>query len=323
MNHAPPFAEPGVCSSMGDTVELGFQGLGKMGMNMVRRLRQGDHGVVCYGRTASKKGDVLETGAEWADSLEGVVEALAPPRIYWMMVPEGVVDDTIAGIRPLLEPGDILIDGGNSRYTETIRRSEELKTDGIQYMDVGTSGGVWGLEVGYCMMIGGPEEAFKRLQPALATLAPPDGYLHVGPSGAGHYVKMVHNGIEYGIMQAYAEGFELMEAADYDLPLPKIAHLWNQGSVVRSWLLELAALALEEDPKLEELTGYVQDSGEGRWTVHEAIERSVPLTVITHALMARFASRQDDSFAMRLVAALRDQFGGHGVKATGEGAGNE
>ncbi len=308
---------------MTDTIELGFQGLGKMGMNMVRRLRLGGHRVVCHDLVPDKKDEVTATGAEWADTLGGVPAALASPRIHWMMVPAGVVDEAIAGIRPHLESGDILIDGGNSRYTDTIRRGEELAADGIDYVDVGTSGGVWGLEVGYCMMVGASEAAFVRLEPALATLAPPDGYLRVGPSGAGHYVKMVHNGIEYGIMEAYAEGFELMEAADFDLPLPDIAHLWNQGSVVRSWLLELAALALKEDPHLDELTGYVADSGEGRWTVEEAIHRRVPLTVISHSLMRRFASQQEDSFAMRLVAALRDQFGGHGVKAAEDGTSNE
>ena len=308
---------------MADTIELGFQGLGKMGMNMVRRLRGGNHRVVGTDISPAMKEDVLAVGAEWAASVEELAAGLAPPRIHWMMVPAEVVDAAIAQVRPHLQAGDILIDGGNSRYSETIRRGRELAETGIEYVDVGTSGGVWGLEVGYCMMVGASEEAFAMLEPALATLAPPEGYLRVGPSGAGHYVKMVHNGIEYGMMQAYAEGFELLEASDFDLPLPDIAHLWNQGSVVRSWLLELTALALKTDPHLNELEGFVPDSGEGRWTVDEAIDRRVPLTVITHSLMARFASQQDKSFAMRLVAALRDQFGGHGVKAAEEGAQND
>ena len=300
---------------MPHSIELGFQGLGKMGMNMVRRLRQGDHRVVCYGRTASKEADVRQVGAEWAPGLEELVNGLTPPRIFWMMVPADVVDESIANVRPLLEAGDILVDGGNSHYKETVRRSEGLAERGIHLVDVGTSGGIWGLEVGYCMMVGGPEAAVRRLEPALATLAPPEGYLHVGPVGAGHYVKMVHNGIEYGIMEAYAEGFELMASSDFDLPLPEIAHLWNQGSVIRSWLLELAQRALAEDSDLSSIQGYVEDSGEGRWVARESVERAVPMPIIVQSLMRRFASRQDDSFALRMLAALRNQFGGHAVRS--------
>jgi 6-phosphogluconate dehydrogenase len=300
---------------MPGTIELGFQGLGKMGLNMVRRLRQGDHRVVCYGRTASKEGAVREVGGEWASSLEEVVDNLARPRIMWMMVPADVVDESIANVGPLLEAGDIVVDGGNSNYKETIRRAEGLAEDGIDLVDVGTSGGVWGLKVGYCLMVGGPPAAFSRLEPALATLAPPDGYLHVGPVGAGHFVKMVHNGIEYGIMEAYAEGFELMLSSDFGLPLREIAHLWNQGSVIRSWLLELAEDALAEDAELSGLRGYVEDSGEGRWLAQESIEKGVPMPIIVHSLMRRFASRQDDSYAMRMLAALRNQFGGHAMRS--------
>jgi 6-phosphogluconate dehydrogenase len=299
---------------MPHSIELGFQGLGKMGMNMVRRLRQGDHRVVCYGRTASKESAVREVGAEWTSSLHELIKSLAPPRIFWMMVPADVVDESIANVHPLLEPGDILVDGGNSHYKETVRRSEGLAERGIHLVDVGTSGGIWGLEVGYCMMVGGPKAAVRRLERALATLAPPEGYLHVGPVGAGHYVKMVHNGIEYGIMEAYAEGFELMASSDFDLPLPEIAHLWNQGSVIRSWLLELAERALAEDPDLSSIQSYVEDSGEGRWVARESVERAIPMPIIVHSLMRRFASRQDDSFALRMLAALRNQFGGHAVR---------
>jgi 6-phosphogluconate dehydrogenase len=304
---------------MADTIELGFQGLGKMGLNMVRRLRQDGHRIVCYGRTPSKESEVRETGAEWATTLEDLTGRLTPPRKYWIMVPSETVDEVIAAVRPLLEPDDILIDGGNSHFTESIRRAEDLAKDGIHFVDCGTSGGVWGLEVGYCLMVGADSEAFAALEPALATLAPPEGYLYAGPPGAGHFVKMVHNGIEYGMMEAYAEGFELMAASEFKLPLPQIAHLWNQGSVIRSWLLELAERALAEDPELAQIQGYVEDSGEGRWTALEAIKRGVPAPVISLSLMRRFESRQPDSYAMRIVAALRQQFGGHAVQPAERG----
>jgi 6-phosphogluconate dehydrogenase len=305
------------------TVELGFQGLGKMGLNMVRRLRRGNHRVVCYGRTGSKEEAVREVGAEWLPDLGELLASLPTPRMLWLMVPADVVDETIARARPLLSAGDILVDGGNSHYTDTVRRAEDLARDGLHLVDCGTSGGIWGLEVGYCLMVGGPEAAFRALEPALATLAPPEGYLHVGPSGAGHFAKMVHNGIEYGLMEAYAEGFELMAASEFGLPLREIAHLWNQGSVVRSWLLELTERALAEDPQLEQLRGYVEDSGEGRWTAMAGIEKGVPMPVVVLSLLRRFASRQDDSYALRLVAALRRQFGGHAVKAADEDSGHE
>ncbi|MBM3958020.1 MAG: decarboxylating 6-phosphogluconate dehydrogenase [Gemmatimonadetes bacterium] len=305
---------------MTPTVTLGFQGLGKMGLSMVRRLRGGNHRVICLGRSPEKRPEVEAVGAEWAPELDDLIAELPSPRMHWMMVPAEAVDDVIGQVGPLLAAGDILIDGGNSHYKDTVRRAEALAADAIRYVDVGTSGGIWGLEVGYCLMVAGDREAFEALEPALLTLAPPGGCLYCGPSGAGHYVKMVHNGIEYGMMEAYAEGFELMAASRYDLPLREIAHLWNQGSVVRSWLLELAERALEEDPKLERLDAFVEDSGEGRWTAQEAVELAVPAPVIVHSLMRRFGSRQDNSFALRMLAALRRQFGGHAVKpAEGEG----
>ncbi|MGQ9732460.1 MAG: phosphogluconate dehydrogenase (NAD(+)-dependent, decarboxylating) [Candidatus Zipacnadales bacterium] len=300
---------------MTDTIELGFQGLGKMGLNMVRRLRRDGHRVVCYGRTPSKRPLVEEIGAEWVTDLPTLVARLAPPRTHWMMVPADAVEETIAAICPLLTPGDVLVDGGNSHYRDTIRRSQELAQHGVHYVDVGTSGGVWGLESGYCLMVGGRMEDYTRLEPALKTLAPPEGYMHVGPTGAGHFVKMVHNGIEYGIMEALAEGFELLAASPFDLSLSEIAHLWNHGSVIRSWLLELTERILTTDPRLEHVEAYVEDSGEGRWTVHEALERAIPAPVITEALMRRFESRQKNSLALRLTAALRHQFGGHAVRS--------
>jgi 6-phosphogluconate dehydrogenase len=232
-----------------------------------------------------------------------------------MMVPSGApVDQTIEQLLPNLAKGDILIDGGNSNYKDSIRRAQLLQGQGLNFVDAGTSGGVWGLELGYCMMIGGEKGVVDALDPIFKTLAPPDGYLHVGPNGAGHFVKMIHNGIEYGMLQAYGEGFELLNASQFDLDFAKIAHLWNQGSVVRSWLLELAESALQKDPKLAGIKGYVEDSGEGRWTVEEAIEKSVPASVLTLSLFARYASRQEDSFAAKVIAALRNEFGGHAVK---------
>jgi 6-phosphogluconate dehydrogenase len=304
---------------MEPTIELGFQGLGKMGLNMVRRLRRGGHRVLCYGRTPAREAEVRDTGAEWVVSLPDLIARLSRPRAHWLMIPAEAVDGAIGEVRPLLEPGDILVDGGNSHFRDSMRRAADLARDGVRFVDAGTSGGIWGLEVGYCLMVGGEKEAVEVLEPALATLAPPEGYLHVGPSGAGHFVKMVHNGIEYGMMEAYGEGFELMAASGFGLPLRRIAHLWNQGSVVRSWLLELAERALADDDTLAEIEGYVEDTGEGRWTALESIDRAVPTPAITLSLMRRFASRQDDSYAMRLVAALRNQFGGHAVKQVPEG----
>ena len=296
-------------------MELGFVGLGRMGANMVRRLIRDGHRVVAYNRTAEKTKEIMGEGAEGAFSLKELVERLKTPRIVWLMVPAGqVVDDHIAELEPLLAPGDIIIDGGNSYYKDSVRRGKEVTAKGFHYMDAGTSGGIWGLKVGYCLMIGGEKAIFDHCEPLFKTLAPPDGYGYMGDHGAGHLVKMVHNGIEYGMLQAYGEGFEILNASPYDLDLHKISHLWNQGSVVRSWLLELAELAFEKDPKLDSLKGWVADSGEGRWTVLEAMEHDVPAPIITLSLLERFRSRQDESFSAKVIAALRNEFGGHAVK---------
>jgi 6-phosphogluconate dehydrogenase len=296
-------------------MELGMIGLGRMGANMTERLVRGGHRVISYDRSPEAIQRVVDIGGVGAHSLSDFVKQLAPPRAIWMMVPSGApVDQTIEQLLPNLAEGDILIDGGNSNYKDSLRRAELLKRAGVHFVDAGTSGGVWGLELGYCMMIGGEKPIVDRLEPIFTTLAPAEGYLHVGPNGAGHFVKMVHNGIEYGMLQAYGEGFELLHASQFELDLGKIAHLWNQGSVVRSWLLELAENALRKDPKLASIKGYVEDSGEGRWTVEEAIEKGVPAPVLALSLFARFASRQEDSFAAKVIAALRNEFGGHAVK---------
>lgn len=296
-------------------MQIAMLGLGRMGGNMALRLLRGGHTVIVYDRNPAAADALKAEGGVPAHSLENVVSRLAPPRHVWLMVPSGdPVTQTIDALAPLLAKGDAIIDGGNSNYHDSVSRAAALKTRGLHFVDVGTSGGVWGLQNGYCLMIGGEEDIFRRLEPVFKTLTPEDGYAYMGPSGAGHYVKMIHNGIEYGLLQAYAEGFELMDASTYDLDLNRIAALWNRGSVVRSWLLELAARALENDPGLAAIRGYVEDSGEGRWTVQEAIDRDVPATVLTHALFARFRSRQDESFGAKLIAALRNQFGGHGVK---------
>lgn len=287
-------------------MKLGLVGLGKMGAGMAERLRRGSHEVIGYDNNP----DVSEVG-----SLKELLESLEPPRAVWVMVPSGdATEATLRELASLASPGDILIDGGNSMYKDSVRRAEELGKQGIRFLDIGTSGGIWGLEVGFCLMVGGSREAFDAVEPALATLAPADGYALVGPAGAGHYAKMVHNGIEYGMLQAYAEGFDLLQASDFDLDLGRLAALWNHGSVVRSWLLELAERALDKDPKLEALAGYVDDSGEGRWTVLEAVERGVAADALAHALFRRFTSREEDSFSMRMIAALRNEFGGHAVK---------
>lgn len=296
-------------------MELGMIGLGRMGANMTERLVAGGHRVISYDRNAEAIQRVVDIGGVGAHSLADFVKQLTAPRVIWMMVPSGApVDQTIEQLLPNLAKGDILIDGGNSNYKDSIRRAQLLQGQGLKFVDAGTSGGVWGLELGYCMMIGGEKGVVDALDPIFKTLAPPDGYLHVGPNGAGHFVKMIHNGIEYGMLQAYGEGFELLNASQFDLDFAKIAHLWNQGSVVRSWLLELAESALQKDPKLAGIKGYVEDSGEGRWTVEEAIEKSVPAPVLTLSLFARYASRQEDSFAAKVIAALRNEFGGHAVK---------
>jgi 6-phosphogluconate dehydrogenase len=298
-------------------MQLGMIGLGKMGGNMVTRLLRGGHQVVVYDldpELTRKVGGA--EGATAAASLEEVVSLLAAPRVVWVMVPAGgATEETLRALAGVVAPGDILIDGGNSNFHDTERRAAELGERGIRFVDAGTSGGVWGLEVGYCLMVGGPEEAVRHCEPVFRTLAPPDGYAHVGRSGAGHFTKMVHNGIEYGLLQAYAEGFEILHASDFGLDLRRIAALWNQGSVVRSWLLELLERAYaHEGPELERIRGWVADSGEGRWTVETALDLDVPAPVITLSLLARFRSRQEESYAAQVIAALRNQFGGHAVK---------
>jgi 6-phosphogluconate dehydrogenase len=297
-------------------MELGFIGLGRMGMNMVTRLVRGGHRLVVYNRSPEKVREAEGQGATGATSVADLIGRLARPRAVWVMVPAGsATQDMIDTVARHLDRDDVVIDGGNSNFHDDARRADALRPLGIHYMDVGTSGGIWGLQVGYCLMIGGEEAVFQRLEPVFRTLAPEQGYGHMGAHGAGHYVKMVHNGIEYGMMQAIAEGFALMHKSPYGLDLPRIADLWMQGSVVRSWLVELAGRALEEDPALRKIRGWVEDSGEGRWTVQDAIDQSVPAWTITAALFARFRSREEDSFADRMLAALRNQFGGHAVRA--------
>ncbi|HEV8617397.1 MAG TPA: decarboxylating 6-phosphogluconate dehydrogenase [Methylomirabilota bacterium] len=296
-------------------MEIGFVGLGRMGGNMVTRLVRGGHRVVAYDASPNAAKLAAANGAELAESLADFAKALKAPRAVWVMVPAGEpTESTIRALADMLAPGDTIIDGGNTKWKDDIRRGGELAQRRLSYVDAGTSGGIWGLQNGYCLMVGGAREAVERLAPIFATLAPPEGWLHVGGIGSGHYVKMIHNGVEYAMMQAYAEGFELMSVSDYGLDLPRIARLWNQGSVVRSWLLELTADALAADPKLGSLKPYVEDSGEGRWTVEDAVDKAVPAPTITAALFARFRSRRDNSFADRLLAALRNAFGGHAVR---------
>ena len=296
-------------------MELGFVGLGRMGGNMVTRLVRDGHRLVAYDRSATAASVAAANGAALAGALGDFVTMLKPPRAVWVMVPAGdPTETTIQALAGVLAKGDTIIDGGNTKYKDDVRRGRELAARGIDYIDVGTSGGIWGLQNGYCLMVGGDPGAVQRLAPLFTTLAPPDGWLHTGRVGSGHYVKMIHNGIEYAMMQAYAEGFELMEVSDYGLDLPAIAKLWNQGSVVRSWLLELTADALAADPKLADLKAYVEDSGEGRWTVEDAVDKAVPTPTITAALFARFRSRRDNSYADRLLAAMRNAFGGHAVR---------
>lgn len=302
-------------------MDIGIVGLGKMGANMARRLLRGGHNVVGYNRSPAKTDALIQEGLMPAYSLEELVAGLPAPRAVWCMVPAGdPTERTLMRLAELLSAGDVLVDGGNSNYKDTIHRAEIIHQQGILFVDVGTSGGIWGLEEGYSLMVGGPAEAVELLRPALETLAPAPnrGWGHVGPSGAGHFVKMVHNGIEYGLMEAYAEGFEILRAKnDFQLDVHHVAEIWRYGSVVRSWLLDLTARALEEDVDLSDIAPYVRDSGEGRWTVFEAIDLDVPAPVITLSLMARFVSRQEDSYAARLLAAMRQQFGGHAVKRAG------
>jgi 6-phosphogluconate dehydrogenase len=303
-------------------MQLAMIGLGKMGGNMTERLLRGGHQVVAYDRDADAVARHAKLGATGAGSLADAVKQLGSgaPRIVWVMVPAGKpVDETLDELQPLMEEDDVIIDGGNSNFHDTIRRAAALQAQGIQLIDCGTSGGVWGLENGYCLMVGGEKRAVLRCEPIFKTLAPPPpahGYSHVGPSGAGHYVKMVHNGIEYGLLQAYAEGYEILHASrDFpDLDLHAIASLWQHGSVVRSWLNELSVRAFEKDPSLAQIRGWVADSGEGRWTVQEAMDLDVPAPVITFSLLARFRSRQEDSFSAKVIAALRNEFGGHAVQ---------
>ena len=299
-------------------MEIGIVGLGKMGSNMARRLIQAGHHITAYDQALGPRQQAEKAGAATVDALGDLPGALHPPRAVWVMVPAGdPTEQVIRRLSELLDPDDIVLDGGNSNYKDTVRRASLLQENGIHALDVGTSGGVWGLEEGYCMMVGGEHDVVERLRPVFEALAPaPDqGWGHVGPSGAGHFVKMIHNGIEYGLMQAYAEGFAILrDKSDFDLDLHQTADIWRHGSVIRSWLLDLTANALQEDADLPDIAPYVEDSGEGRWTVQEAIDLDVPAPVITHALIQRLQSRTEDSFADKLLAAMRQQFGGHAVK---------
>ncbi len=299
-------------------MQLAMIGLGKMGGNMSERLMRNGHTMVVFDRNPETTAHYSGMGATSAADAADAVARLASPRIVWIMVPAGKpVDDTIASLLPGMSQGDVIIDGGNSNFHDTMRRGTQLKAEGIEFVDSGTSGGIWGLENGYCLMIGASPEAFALCEPIFRSLAPENGYAHVGPTGAGHYVKMIHNGVEYGMLQAYAEGYEILHASkSFDLDLHRIAAVWNRGSVVRSWINELAEIAFKREPGLDSLEGYVEDSGEGRWTVQEAIDLDVPAPVITLSLLARLRSRQSDSFSGKVIAALRNEFGGHAVKKT-------
>src|SRR3954454_6623879 len=302
-------------------MQIGFVGLGRMGGNMVARiLRDSDHEVVAFDYNEEAVATASGRGATGVKTLEDLVAGLQPPRTVWVMVPSGEpTEQTIRSLAEVLESGDTIVDGGNTKWHDDVRRADELSVHGIEYVDVGTSGGVWGLEVGYCMMVGGPDEPVGRLAPILDVLAPPDGWRHFGPAGAGHFVKMVHNGVEYGMMQAYAEGFELMHKSKFPIELKEVAGLWNRGSVVRSWLCELAERAFEQEGnELGSLQGYVDDSGEGRWMMADGIEMAVPTPALAASLYARFYSRKEGDYAARVLAALRNQFGGHAVKKVEE-----
>lgn len=303
-------------------MQIGMIGLGRMGMNMAQRLLNGKHRVVAYNRSPDKVKAIAQKGAVAAYSIEELVRTLKAPRIIWIMLPAGkATDDAVEQIALLLKEGDIIIDGGNSFYKDDIRRANALAQMGIGYLDAGVSGGIWGLKNGYCMMIGGPQPLYKKIIPLIKTLAPNNGYLYCGPAGAGHFVKMIHNGIEYGMMAAIGEGFALLDASPYaeSLDYAAVSRLWNQGSVVRSWLMELAERAFDADPRLAAISNHVDDSGEGRWTIQQAIETAVPTPVIAAALFQRFSSRQDNAFADRLTAALRKEFGGHAVTPSAGG----
>ncbi len=300
-------------------MRIGMVGLGRMGANMTTRLLRGGHEVVVYDLDPEAVRKAADGGAVAAASLDDLVDRLDAPRNVWVMVPSGpVTEQTVEQLGDLLAAGDCVVDGGNSRWTDSMRRAQQLAEGEVNLVDAGTSGGVWGLAEGYCLMVGGEPRAVDRLTAIFDTLAPPDGWAHVGPVGSGHYTKMVHNGVEYALMQGYAEGFELLRASEFDLDLHQIAEVWRHGSVVRSWLLDLAASALDKDPGLESISGYVEDSGEGRWTVEAAIDAAVAAPTIALALFARFSSRQDDAFANRMLAALRNEFGGHAVRARGD-----
>ena len=296
-------------------MKIGLIGLGKMGSNMVLRLLKGKHKVVVYDRSPDPVKNLEKQGAIGASSVQDLLSKLPKQKIVWLMIPAG--EPTIQAVKELsneLSKGDIVIDGGNSYYKNSVLMAKELKTKGIHFVDAGTSGGIWGLEKGYCLMIGGENEIFAKCEPIFKTLAPKEGYLHVGTNGTGHFVKMIHNGIEYGMLQAYGEGFEIMNASEYKLDFAKISHLWNQGSVVRSWILELAQDAFGKNPKLSGIAAYVDDSGEGRWTVAEAIERNVSAPVISLSLFERLRSREKECFSAKVIAALRNEFGGHAIK---------
>ncbi len=297
-------------------MDIGLYGLGRMGGNMVTRLLRGGHRVVAGNRSPGPVDEKKGEGAVGAYTIEEMVRALKPPRVLWSMVPSGdVTEQALDEFARYASKGDVFVDGGNSNFRDSMRRADKYSALGFDFLDIGVSGGIWGLEVGYCMMVGGPKRAVDIVRPALDTLAPPKGWAHFGKSGAGHFVKMVHNGIEYGMMQAYGEGFELLHASEFEIDMKQVASVWMQGSVVRSWLLELAERAFEQEgTELANIKGWVADSGEGRWTIHEAIDHDVPMTALAHALFARFTSRQDDSYAMKVAAALRNQFGGHAVK---------
>lgn len=298
-------------------MQLGMVGLGKMGNYMTQRLIGGGHEVIAYDRDPHAVQDAVGRGAVGASTLADMVAKLtATPKIGWVMVPSGApTDDTIHELADLMGAGGIIIDGGNTNYKDGLRLYADCKTKGVSLIDAGTSGGVWGLKEGYCLMVGGDDAQVRHCEPIFLTLAPPNGYAHVGPAGSGHFSKMVHNGIEYGLLQAYGEGFEILRDSPYDYDLGQLAELWTHASVVRSWLLELLVLAFREDPGLKDIRGYVEDTGEGRWTVEAAIEENVPAPVITLSLLARMASRQDESFSAKVVAALRNQFGGHAVQS--------
>jgi 6-phosphogluconate dehydrogenase len=299
-------------------MEIAIVGLGRMGMNMLERLSKGGHTVFGFDLDPKKLEEVKERGGVGVATLEeAAAQFTATPRIFWIMVPQGPpVDATIAKLLPVLAKGDIIIDGGNSYFKDTVHRGRKLEEEGIVFLDCGTSGGVWGLKEGYCLMYGGDTAAAKHCEPIFKTLAPPDGYVYTGASGSGHYVKMVHNGIEYGMLQAYGEGFNILHASEYKLDLTAIASAWRYGSVVRSWLLDLLVLAFNNDTNLENVRGYVEDSGEGRWTIQEAIDHNVPAPVITASLFERFHSREPENFAAKVIASLRNEFGGHAIKTT-------